>query len=145
VDGVDGATGTADGRNEIDIDWAFGRRAPAEYQFTGDMYEVLVYNRTLTDQERLEVEQYLTERWLVPPVPEPELTGAMLNVAGADAFAVLTWTSVSGLTYQITANTNLVSGAWTAFTNIVAQGASTTHTNTEPLGETDSFGIEVAP
>lgn len=34
----------------------------------GDMAEVLVYNRTLTDAERQNVEQYLWTKWFSPPV-----------------------------------------------------------------------------
>ena len=47
----------------------------AEGFFVGDIYEVLVYNRALTDAEVLSSSQYLTNKWFFPaPTPTPTPT-----------------------------------------------------------------------
>lgn len=47
----------------------------AEGFFVGDIYEVLVYNRALTEAEVLSSSQYLTSKWFFPaPTPTPSPT-----------------------------------------------------------------------
>jgi len=36
------------------------------YQMTGDMYDILIYNRVLSTSERQQVERYLSAKWNVP-------------------------------------------------------------------------------
>ena len=46
-------------------DLVIGRDSLADqYHFNGDIAEILIYNRTLSDAERQEVEQYLGRKWL---------------------------------------------------------------------------------
>jgi hypothetical protein len=68
VDGVDGTDWTA--TNAVSSSTAavrIGYRSNNTLPLTGDMFEVLIYNRTLATNERAAVEAYLWERWTPPP------------------------------------------------------------------------------
>lgn len=59
--------------------FGIGGLESAEGFFVGDIYEVLVYNRMLTDSEMLSSSQYLTNKWFFPaptstPTPAPTPT-----------------------------------------------------------------------
>jgi len=54
-----------------------GNDPKGEY-LNGDVAEVLVYNRALSDQERLQIENYLTRKYLPMPAPATPL----VSVAG---------------------------------------------------------------
>lgn len=67
VDGVDAAASTLDVRNSnTNILYLGAYVTSFAYEFSGDMFEVLLYNRTLTADERAGVEAYLQHRWSTP-------------------------------------------------------------------------------
>ena len=58
------------------------------FDFDGDIAEILIYNRALSNAERQEVEQYLGIKWLGWPSPAPAVVGwdsSPVNKAGVIA------------------------------------------------------------
>jgi autotransporter-associated beta strand protein len=92
---------------------------------SGNIAEVLVFNRALTAPERAAVEKYLQTKWFggTPPLPETTkvvlATGATLNLNGSATVAELSGSgAVSNGTLTVTSSINLTNGA-TA--NLLAQ------------------------
>lgn len=80
--------------------------------FAGEMSEVLIYERALSDAERAQVEAYLIEKWLgdyAPVQPTPVTSGlkfradasASQTVLTNDAGKVLQWFDLSGNGYHL--------------------------------------------
>lgn len=101
---VNGGFVGSTGKTGSNLESGFGvgnYAATAAYQgFYGDLAEILIYSRTLTESERLAVEQYLSDRW-GPPAP---VTTDRISVArGAAAGATVTITSPKVVTSQSSA------------------------------------------
>lgn len=52
-------------------------------ELTGDLAEVIVYNRVLTDSERQSVEQYLRMKWFSAPLGQSYCGPSVVNSSGA--------------------------------------------------------------
>jgi hypothetical protein len=80
--------------------------------YNGDLSEVIVYNRGLSDDERTSVEQYLTHKWfsnsrgLTTPFVVSSLSPT-LSAASASGNITLTVSGAAGHTYRMLATTNL--------------------------------------
>ena len=61
----------------------------------GDIAEVLVYNRVLTDAERLQIGQYLTAKYAFPSVTVPIAPTDLAAVAVSSDTVDLSWTSLN--------------------------------------------------
>ncbi len=66
VDGLQSADTVSSARSAYDQWLTLGVRGSATYPLTGDVAEVLIYDRALTPTERAAVEEYLIGRWEVP-------------------------------------------------------------------------------
>ena len=66
VDGVQSAGSAPNAHNANNFWLTLGVRGSALFPLSGDIAEVLIYNRALTPAERSVVEQYLIGRWEVP-------------------------------------------------------------------------------
>lgn len=75
--------------------------------FSGQMADVRVYNYGLSAQE---IADLMGEE---EPVPPPDIESAVIGVDGSDVVVSLSFTPVSGKTYALQFNTNLVDGVWT--------------------------------
>jgi len=85
-----------------------GRSFWYEGMFQGQLAEIVVYDRTLTDAERAEVEAYLDSKnslgliQTVPPDPDPDPdpvppdAPAQLDAVAGDAQVALSWSAVAG-------------------------------------------------
>jgi hypothetical protein len=61
-----------------------GPSSPATYAFSGDLAEILIYDRVLSAGQYQQVVDYLNERFFVePPVPAPEPATGLLVAAAA--------------------------------------------------------------
>jgi hypothetical protein len=85
--------------------------------YSGDLSEVIVYNRDLSDQERATVEQYLTHKWLSnsrglsAPFNVLGLTPTLKITSTNSSTVTLTLTGVAGHTYRILATGDLTTPA----------------------------------
>ena len=67
-----------------------------------EVAEVCLYNRKLSDTERQQVETYLREKWIAPPLPVPKQVSGLgvwldaSQLALADGASVSTWNDSSG-------------------------------------------------
>jgi hypothetical protein len=67
VDGVESTDLTAfDGRSSANDPLLLGQREDGSYRLSGDIAEVLIYDRVLTAAERRAVEDYLRLTWITP-------------------------------------------------------------------------------
>ncbi len=87
-----------------------GRSFWNEGMFQGQLAEVVLYDRSLSDAERAEVEAYLDDKYslgliqTVPPDPGPDPepdpvppnAPAILDAVGGDAVVTLSWSAVTG-------------------------------------------------
>jgi len=81
VDGVDGSPLNADMRTGTAMNIQLGIRQDITYPFHGDIAEVIIYNRTLTSDERSVVEHYLANKYGISGAALPvELTSFTANV-----------------------------------------------------------------
>ncbi len=64
LNGVDASQAT-DSRSSVDAMFRLGMRSDGSYPLVGHISEVLLYNRTLTTQERAQVENYLAQKYAV--------------------------------------------------------------------------------
>lgn len=82
--------------------------------YNGDLAEILVYNRDLTDAERILVEQYLSQKWLsnsralTAPFTVGSLSASLaLTSAAAGGRLTLTLSGAAGQSYRLLTTTNL--------------------------------------
>ncbi|MEO6133561.1 MAG: T9SS type A sorting domain-containing protein [Ginsengibacter sp.] len=80
----------------------------------GDVAEIIIYNRALTDVEREQVENYLTQKYPLPPAND-DCTGATNLIIGSDQCNA---TVYSGDTQLATASTGVVAATCDASANI---------------------------
>jgi len=79
-----------------------GRGWPGE-AFPGDIAEVIVYNRTLTDVERETVSAYLTAKYAPPSItvpPVPTLSAAVASLTSVS----LSWTAPPSGLHTVTSS-----------------------------------------
>ena len=77
--------------------------------FDGDIAEILIYNRVLSDPERLAVGQYLTAKYALPNIPAPPAPTGLAAQAIAGNEVYLSWSEASvgyGVTYTIQRQTS---------------------------------------
>jgi hypothetical protein len=83
--------------------FTIGRRLTEAQPLAGDIAELLVYNRHLTDEEISQVEAYLQVKWFADPDEEPPPPTVTLNATVANGSLVLAWpASAQGFTLQQT-------------------------------------------
>lgn len=82
--------------------------------YNGDLSEVIIYNRGLSDSERVTVEQYLTHKWfansrgLTVPFAVASLTPTVsMAPSSGSGNVTLTISGAPGSTYRVLASTNL--------------------------------------
>lgn len=73
---------------------------PPRYWF-GDVAEVIAYDHRLADAERIQIENYLSDKWLAPPFAPTQIAGLAVwldasQLALADGAAVSSWPDLSG-------------------------------------------------
>ena len=89
--------------------------------YNGDLAEIVVYNRDLSDTERETVEQYLTHKWLqnsrglTVPFTVGGIAPTLSIVPGSSGTVVVTLTGAPNQKYRLFATTNLTLpfSAWT--------------------------------
>ncbi len=86
--------------------------------FTGDIAEVLVYNRALSDAERRSVRAYLTQKYLLAPAPAAPSSLSARQLSPTEN--LVSWTGVADnapIDYVVQRATSL-GGAYTAVTGL---------------------------
>jgi hypothetical protein len=113
--------------------------------YIGDLAEVIVYNRSLDDTERAQVEAYLTHKWmansraLTVPFPVGSAAAApTLAIARNGANLDLTVTGTPANSYRVVASTNLTLpiASWMPIGTNIMDGTGIWHlsdTNAQPL------------
>lgn len=82
-----------------------------------------------------------TQSFAVVVMPRPVLTIGVTN-----GIVTLTWSAISGLTYQPQFNTNLTNALWTAFpSNVVANGPTANATDSNDTNTSQYYRIFVVP
>lgn len=76
--------------------------------YNGDLAEIIVYNRGLSDTERMAVEQYLTQKWL----SNTRALTSPFTVTTSGSRAVITGVSVNGHALTITATNGAAGGQY---------------------------------
>lgn len=69
VDGVDGGTNGNSLRSSADVFLQFGRRFDNSYYLNGEIAEILIYNRLLTEDERSKIELSLGQKYSIESLP----------------------------------------------------------------------------
>jgi hypothetical protein len=107
--------------------------------YRGDLSEVLVYNRGLSDAERVTVEQYLTHKWLSNSrgLTAPFVVSGVTPTLGAGSSSGninLTVSGAPGVTYRMLATTNLALplSSWTPIATNTIDGSGLWHLNDVP-------------
>ena len=106
----------------------------------GDLAEIIVYNRVLSDAERQQVEEYLTEKWL-PALPSGitmRIDASALNMSDGSAISTITDLSGAGHDMQAYDTNNKPTLNWNGL-----NGKSTIHFNggTQGLIGTNNLGL----
>jgi hypothetical protein len=106
VDGIDGVTTGSNILSSNSANLMLGVRSDGTYYFNGDIAEVIIYNRILTESERDSVEQYLDNRYQTGYNQKPEFTSTSFTVAEDTLLAGLLATDADGdlLSYTILRN-----------------------------------------
>jgi len=113
------------------INAAVGRGNGGNYR--GDLAEIIVYNRSLSDTERQEIEQYLQHKWfsnsrgLTAPFTVTGLTPLLSITPSADNTVQLTISGAPGLTYRLlrSSDLSLPINSWTPVGTNVMDGSGT--------------------
>jgi hypothetical protein len=92
---------------------AMGNAAYPYYGFTGQVAEVLVYNRALADSERQQIEAQLTARYMSTAIPLPVTDGLLLDLNAATGVVADSSGNVSQWTDQSPAANNAVQATQT--------------------------------
>jgi hypothetical protein len=109
-------TATADGGTPVRL----GSRDDTVTQMKGDIAEVLIYNRGLSDGERSTIASYLAAKYTIPfvSVTSVSTNGPALSIAGnSTAGFVISWpASVTGFTLETSGT--LTKPTWTPVTGV---------------------------
>lgn len=114
------------------INGSIGRGNGANY--TGDLAEILVYNRGLSDSERIMVEQYLTQKWLsnsrgftTPFTVVENLPATLAITPGPTGNVTLKLTGTPGFQYRILATSTLTQpfSSWQGVATNTLDGSGT--------------------
>jgi hypothetical protein len=120
--------------------------------YNGDLAEIIVYNRGLSDSERMMVEQYLTQKWLsnsrslTTPFSVTSLATTLAITPGPTENITLNLTGAPSVQYRILATTNLTLpiASWKSVATNTLDGSGLWHliiTNNLP----DQFYRAVTP
>jgi hypothetical protein len=106
--------------------------------YTGDIAEIIVYDRVLTAAERDTLGQYLNARWQFAGSTTPSTPGSVAATPAGPARIKISWGSVSGaLYYEVERSVN--SGAWVQVAAFVT--AATYTDEVLPLGSNFQYRV----
>ncbi|TNE68897.1 T9SS type A sorting domain-containing protein [bacterium] len=125
--GVDGvfATTAGDGTHAIDVAFNLGTRSDGSNRFDGDIAEIIVYNRKLSNAESMQVSEYLKNKYSTPFTAY----GAPQTPASGFNFTGVTKSSM---------NVNLTKGSGTHRVVVARKGGSVTVAPTNGVAYTGS-------
>ena len=64
--------------------WVIGNNKVFSDALDGDISEIIIYNRKLSDNERTQIEQYLITKWQIETLTLPVVNNLVLNLASFD-------------------------------------------------------------
>lgn len=106
--------------------------------FIGDIVEWLVYDRVLTANERLQVEDYLKRRGGIYQPAQTLVLSIRPSTVAVQRW-VLSWPAVAGQVFQLEHSTTLDPGSWTPERTITAQGTGTLEIELTPANVSGVF------
>lgn len=140
--------GQPNGTGQIDVleedagtDLLIGSRTDLFTKMFGDIAELVIYNRAISDQEQEQLYQYLGQKYglVTPPVEGPEVT-----VSQGDGTITISWPAAAG-TFKVEATDELGSGSWTDVVEpIVPNGPNNTVT-VSTTGNARFFRLQSVP
>ena len=140
--------GQPNGGGQLDVpeadagtDLLIGTRGDFFTKMFGQIAELVIYNRSVSDQEQQQIYQYFGQKYglVTPPVEGPEIT-----VTQGDGTITISWPAAAG-NFQVEATDALGSGTWDPVAEAVVPSGNMNTVTVSTSGDARFFRLQSIP